>query len=878
MIHCCREIVLDIAFVLIALLSVVARVDAADAPLFPFVVSYDAPDNITNISDWLKSPAGNGGFVRVRDGHFVTDAGPIRFWGTNLCFEACFPSHEEAERVAARMARFGINVVRMHHMDSRHIWGESPDKLTIDPKQLERLDYLIAQLKKHGIYTNLNLHVSRWLGPKEGFTGQNDRPKYDKGLDNFEPRMIELQKKYARDLMTHVNPYTGKAYANEPAVAFVEINNENAAFTGWSRGALDNLPDPYLTTFRKLWNAWLRKKYRSTSKVGAAWNTGSQPLGKEILVNGDFSSPLAKTWSLQRDAQSDVDFTVTDNGPDGQKNLRVVVRKQGRESWIPQFSQGRLAVKKGTAYTLTFFLRSEKSAQISLNCMMNHEPWNRLGLSASANVDREWRQHRFTFIAEKDDDNARVTFSSLKPGTYEFASVSLRPGGITGLEPDERIEDDSVAVLLWSQRGVTEARRHDFIDFLWDTEHEYWLGMYRFLKEDLKVQSLVSGTQLSYSPVHIQAKLDYIDAHSYWEHPHFPNRPWDGNDWYVRNIALVNSPGGTLASLAERRVAGLPYTVSEYNHPAPNSYAAEGFPMIAAMAAFQDWDGVYSFTYSHSREFEPRKISSYFNILSDPTKLVHMPACAALFLRGDVAPARRTVHVPLPAEAERRKMHETGTPWKLTAENFGVDRNVSLLHRLDFDIQKTVSRGSHKSSPDAPTITPDTAQFKSDTNQIHWDVSKAGAGYLSVDTEHTKLFTGFVAGRTFQFGDVKLSLGPTRNDWATISMVCLDGDGFNRPGRILIAATGLAENTGAKLEDLGDNRVTLRRQWGTEPSLCEGIPATIVLPVSADRVRVYPLDESGARRSPISCTVQGNAAQLELSPKHHTLWYEVEIR
>lgn len=161
-----------------------APVDPPD--LFPFLVSYDASDNITNLSRWLDAPAGKEGHVRVQDGQFVNDAGRIRFWGTNLCFEACFPTHEQADRLAARLASIGINVVRMHHMDSYSIWGESENRLTIDPKKLERLDYLIDQLKRRGIYTNLNLHVSRSFGPKEGFVAQQLRPNYDKGLDNFE--------------------------------------------------------------------------------------------------------------------------------------------------------------------------------------------------------------------------------------------------------------------------------------------------------------------------------------------------------------------------------------------------------------------------------------------------------------------------------------------------------------------------------------------------------------------------------------------------------------------------------------------------------------------------------------------------------------------
>ncbi|MCR4412676.1 MAG: hypothetical protein NUV77_09655 [Thermoguttaceae bacterium] len=136
---------------------------AAESEMFPFVISYDAPENAVNVSSWLARPAGKQGFIRTQNGRLVNDAGPVRFWATNLCFEACFPPREQAERVAARLARLGVNCVRMHHMDNRSIWGDSPNKLTIDPKKLERLDYLIYQLKEHGIYTNLNLHVSRWF-------------------------------------------------------------------------------------------------------------------------------------------------------------------------------------------------------------------------------------------------------------------------------------------------------------------------------------------------------------------------------------------------------------------------------------------------------------------------------------------------------------------------------------------------------------------------------------------------------------------------------------------------------------------------------------------------------------------------------------------
>jgi hypothetical protein len=843
----------------------------SDEPLFPFVVSYDAPDNVTNVSDWLEAPAGRHGFVRTDDGRLVTDAGPIRFWATNLCFEACFPSHEEAQRLADRLARFSINCVRMHHMDAYSIWGDSPDKNTIDPRKLDRLDYLIYQLKLHGIYTNINLHVSRTLGDKEGFPHADQRPKYDKGLGNFEPRMVELQKKYARDLLTHVNPYTKADYAHEPAVAFVEISNEDALFTVWNRGQLDGLPDPYAATFRELWNAWLRKKYKTTERLERAWNVDRRPLGAEMLRNGDFSETLADAWHMERDAQTEVEWSVESQGPEGCRSLRVVVERQGEVAWHPQFHQGGLAVRRDEPYTVKLFLRSDQKRSIGLNCMMAHEPWQRLGLSVSPSLDTEWKLYRFTFVAEQDDPNARVTFTGLKPGTYELADVSLRPGGIVGLEPGQRIEDSGVPVPRRSQLNLTQAARRDFVDFLWDTERDYWCGMHRFLKDELDVRPLVSGTQLSYSPVHIQAGLDYIDAHSYWNHPAFPGRPWDGKNWYIRNRALVNTPGGTLAGLAARRVAGKAYTVSEYNHPAPNVYAAEGFPMIAVFGAFQAWDGIFSFTYSHNTEFEPRRITGFFDIKSDPARLVHLPACAALFLRGDMSPARKTITIHLGPDQERKKLHETLDPWQLTAERFGTDPRLSIEHAVMLDLEDGTES-------DLPELAEDAREFVSDTGQLRWDVSQDGAGYFIADTLQTKLFTGFVRERSFQLGDVTLKIGPTRLDWATVSMVVIDGRGFDGPGRILIAATGWVQNTDAELEELGGDRITLRNRWGEGPVLCEGIPAEIVLPVAAGRATFYPLDQSGDRRMSVPCGEDNGKAILKLRSEYETLWYEVEIR
>ncbi len=213
----------------------------AQTGMFPFVLPWSdsASGTATDVSFLNTKPAGANGLIVSRDGHFVeTKTGKrIRFLGTNFAARAAFPSHADAEKVAARIAKLGINLVRMHHMDNvdwgqpDSIWDYSyKDRQHISAAQLDRLDYLIAQLKKNGVYVNLNLHVSRQFSAADGFPESVSQIKfgYDKRVDEFDARMIALQKQYAHDLLTHVNPYTGLAYASDPAIAMVEINNENS--------------------------------------------------------------------------------------------------------------------------------------------------------------------------------------------------------------------------------------------------------------------------------------------------------------------------------------------------------------------------------------------------------------------------------------------------------------------------------------------------------------------------------------------------------------------------------------------------------------------------------------------------------------------------
>ena len=220
---------------------------------FTFVVpGDDATASATDFSGLSPRPAGEEGFVRVRDGHFHTDAGRVRFWGVNTTFSANFPTHEEGERVAAHLAKLGVNAVRMHHHDMQDapggIWGGYEDgRRVFDPEQVDRQDYFLDRLHRHGIYANLNLHVSRTFSEREGFVteGLPSDAMFDKYVLYFDPAMRRLFKGFCREYLTHTNPYRGMRRVDDPAIAMVEITNENSFSTrGPGLAWPPNCPNP----------------------------------------------------------------------------------------------------------------------------------------------------------------------------------------------------------------------------------------------------------------------------------------------------------------------------------------------------------------------------------------------------------------------------------------------------------------------------------------------------------------------------------------------------------------------------------------------------------------------------------------------------------
>lgn len=189
------------------------------------------------------APAGKFGFAKVgADGHFVFENDPQkkprRFVGGNLCFNANFPSREEAARAVRDFKMRGWNAIRFHHIDvtiTKDEWNRLWDRRTypeIDPAKLDRLDWFLAECKKAGIYVTFDLYCMGALGSCEGF----DKPLNSNTVKAVVPihgPAEDLWFKRAMELLDHVNPYTGVKWKDEPAILFATLMNEDSIASVW---------------------------------------------------------------------------------------------------------------------------------------------------------------------------------------------------------------------------------------------------------------------------------------------------------------------------------------------------------------------------------------------------------------------------------------------------------------------------------------------------------------------------------------------------------------------------------------------------------------------------------------------------------------------
>jgi hypothetical protein len=237
------------------------------------------------MQEWLDIPAGRYGRISRQDDKLIYNGKPIKLWGLNLCYSACAPDKNLADRRAGFYPKYGINSVRLHKYADGSGWAgiQSADSFAeFEPEALDRMDYQVAKFKQAGIFVELSAHFGTVkAGPADmqyvpyieefgSFDKRNNRIACPHSAFFYSPELQNLHIRQTVNLLKHRNPYTGLTYAEDPVIYAIEIINEQSILFYTSMAPLQKSP-----TLRRLvagqFSDWLKTKYGSKDGLLQAW-------------------------------------------------------------------------------------------------------------------------------------------------------------------------------------------------------------------------------------------------------------------------------------------------------------------------------------------------------------------------------------------------------------------------------------------------------------------------------------------------------------------------------------------------------------------------------------------------------------------------------
>ncbi len=239
---------------------------------------------------WLnEAVAGQNGFVRrSADGSdFVLGNGrQARFWAVNDSALG-----KDLTRQARFLAKRGINMVRFHC----NITPTGNDLMAIDASDRDGLWKGVAAMKKEGIYVTYSPYWAGASRTKPAMGYLDDGGNQNWGLLFFDPKLQAAYKSWMKQVLTEKNPYTGVALARDPALAVLEIQNEDSLLFWTTQG----IKGAARKELRRQFGAFAAKKYGSFERARSAWqNAAPSPDqdGPDNFAQGE--AALYIVWQL----------------------------------------------------------------------------------------------------------------------------------------------------------------------------------------------------------------------------------------------------------------------------------------------------------------------------------------------------------------------------------------------------------------------------------------------------------------------------------------------------------------------------------------------------------------------------------------------------
>ncbi len=232
------------------------------------------------------APAGRYGRLVARGECFEFEGlpgVPQRFYGNNISFDTCYFDGGLERKLAARLRLMGYNAVRFHHFD-RTLTEDDPRHTCPSARRLAQLDGVMAALIDAGIMMSVDLYTGRnppWRAVGIDRDGDMSQTAFKELMLFHEPTRRNWEEN-VRLFLSHVNPHTGRRYADEPAIAWLTFANEG------NPGRSAAFSEPVKRVAAEAWRTWLADKKR----VDPAWRN----VPSEIPANIQARTPHAAAF------------------------------------------------------------------------------------------------------------------------------------------------------------------------------------------------------------------------------------------------------------------------------------------------------------------------------------------------------------------------------------------------------------------------------------------------------------------------------------------------------------------------------------------------------------------------------------------------------
>ncbi len=397
-----------------------------------------------------------------------------------------------------------------------------------------------------------------------------------------------------------------------------------------------------------------------------------------------------------------------------------------------------------------------------------------------------------------------------------------------------------------------------------------------FLRNELGYKGLITDFNFRsrYIDNAIRNELDFVDNHCYWDHPRFlPGRNW-ATPYLHNQASVLRAMAWNPRDIISTRIFGKPFILSEVNNVFPNHFRAESGPILGAIAAMQDWDGIYNFAWSHDRAgvLHQRPVNR-FDISQDALMQISEKILFLMYKHGAVSPAKEAYGWEFGEESFRNVNNPNDARYPAAFQQLGL-------------FARTGSIPANSALPGIRRITSNGAQLERELDDaakrflqaeektsVSGELSiHAGKGTFRVTAPRIESLTvhgGSLAGNVMRLADA--------DSFQVVTLAALDGKPLAGSARLLLFHQSDLTNDGIKFQSETHQGVL---DWGANRQLIRRATARLELALGAGEYRIQAIGLNGLPKGTVEAEKEENKLRIPLDTTNFggTMIYLIEKR